>query len=103
MPKYLIERHIPGAGNLLPEELRDLSASSSKVLSRMGPEIQWVLSYVTADRFYCLYIAPDEAVIREHARLGGFPANRILEIKSEIRGQALGACESAILRPASGG
>ena len=84
MPKFLIERHIPGAGNLLPHELNAMSATSSSVLRRMGPHIQWVESYVTYDRLYCLYIAQDEAAIKEHARLGGFPVNRISEIKSVL-------------------
>ncbi len=77
MPKYLIEREIPGAGKLSTEKLREISQQSCSVLQDMGPQIQWVQSYVTDDKIYCVYIAPDEAAIREHATRGGFPANRI--------------------------
>jgi uncharacterized protein DUF4242 len=84
MPKYLIEREIPGAGNLSGEELQAISQKSCGVLNQMGPRIQWVQSYVTGDKVYCVYIAPDEEMIREHAAQGGFPANRISEIKSVI-------------------
>jgi hypothetical protein len=84
MPKFLIERDLPGAGNLSLEELCAMSASSATVLKRMGPHIQWVESYVTDDRLYCLYIAPDEAAIKEHAQLGGFPVNRISEVRTMI-------------------
>ena len=84
MPKYLIEREIPGAGKLTPEELRGVSQQSCSVLNRLGPQIQWVQSYVTDDQVYCVYIAPDEAIIRQHAEEGGFPANRISEIKTVI-------------------
>jgi hypothetical protein len=84
MPKYLIEREIPGAGNLSPEELQGVSQKSSNVLKNMGPQIQWVESYVTGDKVYCVYISPNEVMIREHASQGGFPANRISEIKSII-------------------
>ena len=80
MPKYLIERDIPGAGKLSPTELRDISQKSCGVLSQMGPRIQWVQSYVTGDKVYCVYIASNEQLVREHARQGGFPANRISEI-----------------------
>jgi hypothetical protein len=84
MPKYVIERNIPGAGNLKPEELHAISQKSCGVLRNMGPQIQWVHSYVTADKIYCIYIAPDEQTVREHAQQGGFPANSISEVKSII-------------------
>jgi cell division inhibitor SulA len=84
MPKYLIEREIPGAGNLSPQELQAVSQTSCGVLQKMGPQIQWQQSYVTGDKVYCVYIAPNEEMIREHARQGGFPANRVSEIKSII-------------------
>ena len=84
MPKFVIEREIPGAGNLSPEELRGISQTSCGVLQQMGPRIQWLQSYVTGDKIYCVYIAPNEETIREHARAGGFPANRVSEIKSVI-------------------
>jgi hypothetical protein len=84
MPKFLIEREIPGAGNLSPQELQGVSQTSCSVLQKMGPQIQWVQSYVTGDKIYCVYIAPNEAMIREHATQGGFPANRISEIKTVI-------------------
>jgi len=84
MPKYVIEREIPGAGNLTPEQLQGISQRSCGVLSSMGPQIQWVHSYVTGDKIYCVYIAPNENMVREHARQGGFPANKISEVKSVI-------------------
>ena len=84
MPKFLIEREIPGAGGLSAEELQSISQKSCGVLREMGPQIQWVESYVTADKVYCVYIAPDEAAVREHATRGGFPANRVSEIKRMI-------------------
>jgi hypothetical protein len=84
MPKFLIEREIPGAGDLKPEELRAISQKSCGVIREMGPEVQWVESYVTGDKVYCVYIAPDEAAVREHATRGGFPANRVSEIKRMI-------------------
>ena len=84
MPKYVIERDIPGAGNLKPEELHAISQKSCGVLSNMGPKIQWVQSYVTGDKIYCIYIAPDEATVREHAQQGGFPANSVAEVKAVI-------------------
>ena len=84
MPKYLIVRDIPGAGNLTPAELQSISQKSCGVLRGMGPQIQWLHSYVTGDKVYCVYIAPDEAMVREHAAQGGFPANRVSEIKSVI-------------------
>ena len=84
MPKFLIEREIPGAGNLSAQELQAISQKSCGVLSNMGPQIQWVQSYVTGDKIYCVYIASNEEMVQEHARQGGFPANRISEIKSVI-------------------
>ena len=84
MPKYVIERNIPNAGDLSAEELQAISRKSCSVLRAMGPEIQWVQSYVTADKVYCVYIAPDEQTIREHATRGGFPADRISEVTSVI-------------------
>jgi hypothetical protein len=84
MPKYVIEREIPGAGNLSSQELQSVSQTSCNVLRKMGPDIQWVQSYVTGDKVYCIYIAPNEEMIREHAREGGFPANSISEIKTII-------------------
>jgi hypothetical protein len=84
MPKYVIEREIPGAGNLSPEDLQGISQKSCSVLQNLGPQIQWVQSYVTGDKIYCIYIAPSEDMIRAHAQQGGFPANRISEIKTVI-------------------
>ena len=84
MPKYLIEREIPGAGQLTPEALQAISQKSCSILKNLGPEVQWVQSYVTADKIYCIYIAPSEALVRRHAEEGGFPANRISEISSQI-------------------
>ena len=84
MPKFLIERELAGAGNLSPAELQAISQTSCGVLQKMGPQIQWLQSYVTGDKVYCVYIAPNEDMIREHARQGGFPANRVSEIKSVI-------------------
>jgi hypothetical protein len=84
MPKFLIEREIPGAGDLSDQELQAISQKSCGVLHKMGPQIQWVQSYVTDDKVYCVYIAPNEEMVREHARQGGFPANRVSEIKSVI-------------------
>ena len=84
MPKYIIEREIPGAGNLSAEDLHGISQKSCSILDSMGPQIQWVESYVTDDKVYCTYIAPNEAAIREHAEQGGFPANRISEVRAVI-------------------
>ncbi len=84
MPKYLIEREIPGAGELSAQELQAISQTSCGVLSQMGPQIQWVQSYITDDKIYCVYIAPNEEMVREHARKGGFPANNVSEIKTVI-------------------
>ncbi len=84
MPKYVIERELPGAGKLSAQELQAVSQKSCSVLSKLGPQIQWVQSYVTDDKIYCVYIAPDEAMVREHARQGGFPANRVSEVRTMI-------------------
>lgn len=84
MPKFLIEREIPGAGKLSPKDLQGISQKSCSVLHKLGPHIQWVESYVTGDKIYCVYIAPNADIIREHAKQGGFPANKISEIKSVI-------------------
>jgi hypothetical protein len=84
MPKFVIEREIAGAGKLSAPELQAVSQKSCSVLQQLGPQIQWVQSYVTGDKIYCIYIAPSEEMIREHAAQGGFPANRISEIKSVI-------------------
>ncbi len=84
MPKYIIERDIPGAGKLTKQELHGISQKSCDVLRKMGSQIQWLESYVTADKIYCLYIAPNEEMVREHARQGGFPANRVSEVKGII-------------------
>ncbi len=84
MPKYVIERDIPGAGKLSPAELKGISQTSCGVLSKLGPQIQWVHSYVTADKIYCVYNAPNEAMVREHAAQGGFPANRVSAVTSII-------------------
>ena len=84
MPKYVIEREIPEAGKLSAEQLQAISQKSCAVLQNMGPEIQWVQSFVTDDRIYCVYIAPNEEMVREHAKQGGFPANRVSEVKKVI-------------------
>lgn len=84
MPKYLIEREIPGAGRLSAEELQAISQKSCAVLQDLGPAIQWVQSYVTEDKITCLYIAPNAELVREHARQGGFPADRVLEVQTII-------------------
>ena len=84
MPKYVIEREVPGAGKLSPEELRAISQKSCSVLNAMGPEIQWVQSYVTDNKVYCVYIAPNEEAVRKHAEQGGFPCNRVSEVRSVI-------------------
>lgn len=84
MPKYVIEREIPGAGKLTPEQLKGISQTSCGVLSNLGPQIQWVHSYVTGDKIYCVYIAPNEEMVREHARQGGFPANAVNEVATMI-------------------
>ena len=84
MPKFVIEREIPGAGKLTPEQLQGISQKSCSVLKNLGPQIQWLESYVTDDKIYCVYIAPNEAMVREHAKQGGFPANRISEVRRII-------------------
>lgn len=84
MPRYVIEREIPGAGDLSQEELHSISQKSCAVLRDLGPQVQWVQSYVTHDKIYCIYIAPDEASVRKHAELGGFPANSIAQVSSVI-------------------
>lgn len=80
MPRFIIERVVPGAGKMTPDELKALSTRSCNVINTIGPKIQWVHSYVTENKIYCIYIAPDEETVREHARLGGFPANQIAVI-----------------------
>lgn len=84
MPRYVIEREIPGAGQLSASELKAISQKSCSVLSDLGPQIQWQQSYVTGDKVYCVYIAPNEELVREHARQGGFPANRVSEVTTII-------------------
>jgi hypothetical protein len=84
MPKFVIEREIPGAGSLTPAQLQAISQKSCGVLSNMGPSVQWVQSYVTGDKIYCVYIAPNEEMVREHAAQGGFPANRISQVTTII-------------------
>jgi len=84
MPKFIIEREIPGAGKLSPQDLQRVSQKSCSVLRNLGPQIQWVESYVTDDKIYCVYIAPNEEMIREHARQGGFPANRVSVVRRMI-------------------
>jgi hypothetical protein len=84
MPKFVIERDIPGAGKLSGQELKAISQKSCAVLGKLGPQIQWVQSFVTGDKVYCVYIAPDEALVREHARQGGFPANRVSQVMTVI-------------------
>jgi Protein of unknown function (DUF4242) len=81
MPKYVIEREIAGAGSLTQDQIRAISQKSCGVVKNLGPQIQWVESFVTQDKIYCIYIAPDEAMVREHAKQGGFPANRVSEVK----------------------
>ena len=84
MPKYVIEREIPGAGKLSSDQLHAISQKSCSVLNNLGPQIQWIESYVTDDKIYCIYRAPNEAMVREHAAQGGFPANRVSEVKTII-------------------
>ena len=84
MPKFVVEREIPGAGNLTAEQLQSISQASCSVLTRMGPQIQWVHSYVTVDKIYCIYHAPNEEMIREHASLGGFVVSSISKISTMI-------------------
>lgn len=84
MPKFLIERNLPGAGELSPETLHAIAQKSCAVLGEMGPQIQWLESFVTQDKLYCVYIAPDEKAVREHASRGGFPIDRVSEVKRLI-------------------
>ncbi len=84
MPRFVIEREIPGAGKLTPADLVAISQKSCGVLNEMGPRIQWVQSYVVDDKIYCVYLAPDEATVRQHAAKGGFPANRVSEVRAVI-------------------
>ena len=84
MPKFVIERDIPGAGQLTTQQLNAISQKSCSVLRGLGPQIQWLESYVTDDKIYCVYIAPNEAMVREHAKQGGFPANRVSQIRRMI-------------------
>jgi Protein of unknown function (DUF4242) len=84
MPKYVIERELPGAGKLSAEELRSISQKSNNVIAELGPDIKWLQSYVTDDKIYCVYAASDEDIIQEHARCGGFPANRISKVTAVI-------------------
>lgn len=84
MPKFIIERELPGAGKLSPQELQSLAKKSCNILRDMGPKIQWVQSFVTDDKLYCEYIAPSEEEVREHAQKGGFPANRVSRVSSVI-------------------
>jgi hypothetical protein len=84
MPKYVIEREIAGAGRLTPDQLQGVAQKSCGVIKKIGPQIQWLESYVTDDKIYCVYIAPDEATVLEHAKQGGFPANRVSKVKTII-------------------
>jgi hypothetical protein len=84
MPKFVIEREIPGAGKLTPAELQGISQTSCGVLRELGPQIQWVESFVTDDKIYCVYIAPDEDAVRKHAQMGGFPANKVAQVRAVI-------------------
>ena len=84
MPKYLIERDLPGAGKLTSQELRGISKKSNDTLTMLGPSIRWLHSYVAGDKIYCVYVAPNEDLVREHARKGGFPANLIVPVSSVI-------------------
>lgn len=84
MPKYVIERELPGAGKLSPAQLKEVSQKSCAVLSDLGPQIQWHHSYVTDDKIYCVYIAPNEQMVRKHAEQGGFPANRVAQVRMVI-------------------
>ena len=84
MPKYVIERDLPGAGNLTPAQLQAVAQKSCSVLTQLGPAIQWMHSYVSQDKIYCVYVAPNEAMVRQHAERGGFPANRISQVKTII-------------------
>ena len=84
MPRYLIERQLPGAGKLTEQQLREISQKSCGVLEELGPQIQWVHSYVTDDAIHCVYIAPNEDIVRQHAKKGGFPANKVMQVRELI-------------------
>ena len=84
MPKYIIERGLPGAGKLSPDEIQGISQKSCSVLNNLGPQIQWVESYVTDDKIYCVYISPNEELIKQHAQEGGFPADSISQVRTII-------------------
>jgi hypothetical protein len=84
MPKFVIERNIPGAGGLTEEQLAGISQKSCSVLRKLGPQVQWLESFVTDDKIYCIYIAPDEATVRKHAEMGGFPANSVAQVRRII-------------------
>jgi Protein of unknown function (DUF4242) len=84
MPKFVIEREIPEVGKLSPEQLKAVSQTSCGVLRELGPQIQWLQSYVTDDKIYCVYIAPDEDTVRKHAQMGGFPANKVSQVRTMI-------------------
>ena len=84
MPKYVIERELPGAGKIPPQDLKSISQKSCSVLSGLGPQIQWVQSFVTDDKIYCIYIAPNKEMVLEHAKQGGFPANSVAEVRTMI-------------------
>src|SRR5207253_1329635 len=102
MPKFVIEREIPNAGNLSDSELRAISQKSVGVLKGMGPEIQWLHSYVTGNKIYCVYLAPDEATVQEHAKRGGFPANRVSAVRRMIDPTtAESSCRETFLAPAA--
>ena len=84
LPKFVVERELPGAGKLPPDQLKAISQKSCGVLRELGPQVQWLESFVTDDKIYCIYIASDEALVRKHAEMGGFPANRVSEVRSII-------------------
>ena len=84
MPKYVIEREIPNAGKLSQQELQGISQKSCGVLQKLGPQVQWIESFVTDDKIYCIYVAPDEATVKQHAQMGGFPANSVMRVRSLI-------------------
>ena len=96
MPKYVIERELPGAGGMKPEELQAISRKSCDVLETMGPKVQWIQSYVTGDKIYCVYHAQNEELVREHARLGGFPANSVAKVMAVIDPATAEAREPAL-------
>lgn len=91
MPKFVIERNLPGAGKLTPEQLTGIAQKSCSVLRKLGPQVQWLESFVTDDKIYCIYISPDEATVREHAKLGGFPADSVLAVRRMIDPTTSGA------------